>query len=116
VKVPIKSINIYKRTHNSSSLPKLVIGESAAESVLKQITGQLLAHNGFDCKLIVYGSKDRLDNLTKFLLLLACHGSALCLMTDIGIQYFQNLGKTLRLYLDKYQTKMSFEVRKSCVS
>ncbi|KAJ3409100.1 Transcriptional activator spt7 [Chytridiales sp. JEL 0842] len=83
----LKRIDVYRKNKDLHEKPKLVIGEPAAESVLKQITGQMLAHSGFD----------------------SSQSAALCLLTDIGIQYFLNLGKTLRLYLDKYQSKMSFE-------
>ncbi|KAI9349453.1 hypothetical protein DFJ73DRAFT_833617 [Zopfochytrium polystomum] len=58
-----------------------------AESIMRQITAQLLAHAGFD----------------------SAHQSTVSILTEIGIQYFQNLGKTLKLYVDKFSLTIAPE-------
>ncbi|KAJ3011847.1 UNVERIFIED_CONTAM: Transcriptional activator spt7 [Siphonaria sp. JEL0065] len=69
----------YKPKQDRSKLPEFVVNSGAAEAILTQCTSRLLVHAGFD----------------------AVQGSALSLLTDVGLQYMTNLGKTLRLYSDK---------------
>ncbi|KAI8845652.1 hypothetical protein BJ741DRAFT_585434 [Chytriomyces cf. hyalinus JEL632] len=63
------------------------LDRQSAEALMGQFTSRLLIHTGFD----------------------SVHRSAMALMNDIGIQYMTNLGRTLRLYLDKKNQTLSSE-------
>ncbi|ORY39389.1 hypothetical protein BCR33DRAFT_788396 [Rhizoclosmatium globosum] len=71
----------------SARMPDFVVTPDAADAIMTQLTSRLLMHTGFD----------------------AIQGSALAILNDIGIQYMQNLGKTLRLYVDKEDQTLSHE-------
>ncbi|KAJ3098630.1 Transcriptional activator spt7 [Phlyctochytrium planicorne] len=71
----------YQRTRTKEELPDLIINSRSAEALLGQVVSKLLAHAGFD----------------------SASQSALGIITGIGAQYLHNLGKTLRLYIDKYK-------------
>ncbi|KAI9017167.1 hypothetical protein BC832DRAFT_11089 [Gaertneriomyces semiglobifer] len=67
--------------------PPLVVNEQAANAVAKQTVAKLLMHSGFD----------------------TASDSALSTLTDTFMTHFMNLGKTMRLYLDKHSRGMSSE-------
>ncbi|KAJ3299782.1 Transcriptional activator spt7 [Borealophlyctis nickersoniae] len=68
-------------------LPPLTVNAASAASVLKQVSSIHLAQSGFD----------------------AATDSGLSTLADVAAQYFMNLGKTLRAYLDKYGRTLSAE-------
>ncbi|KAI8613075.1 hypothetical protein BC830DRAFT_1170570 [Chytriomyces sp. MP71] len=69
----------YRPKLERHKLPDFVLNEEAAEGIMAQCTSRLLLHTGFD----------------------ATTQSSVALLTDVGIQYMKNLGKTLRLYADR---------------
>ncbi|KAJ3117397.1 Transcriptional activator spt7 [Physocladia obscura] len=70
----------------ANSLDFCMTGE-ASDAVWTQCTAKLLAHAGFD----------------------GIQQSALSLLSDVGQQYLQNLGRTLKLYIDKNNQLLSPE-------
>ncbi|KAJ3205703.1 Transcriptional activator spt7, partial [Dinochytrium kinnereticum] len=80
-------IGKYVKAYEPNQLPELVITGDSAESVLYQVSSKLLAHSGFD----------------------AANTSALGILASIGGQYLLNLGRSLRMYLDKYKATVSPE-------
>ncbi|KAJ1563551.1 Transcriptional activator spt7, partial [Cladochytrium tenue] len=54
---------------------------------MRQVTAMILAHSGFD----------------------SAQQSTVNLLVNIGVEYFQNLGKTLRMYIDRFGEKTSAE-------
>ncbi|KAI8804965.1 hypothetical protein BJ742DRAFT_822169 [Cladochytrium replicatum] len=70
-------------------IPEFSLNGRAGESTIKQATAKLLAHAGFD----------------------TAQELAIDTLVDVAVQYVLNLGKTLRLYLDKYShTKTPVEI------
>ncbi|TPX67737.1 hypothetical protein SpCBS45565_g03643 [Spizellomyces sp. 'palustris'] len=77
----------YQPCCSETSLPPFTLNSAAAADVAKQSVAKLLMHSGFD----------------------VASESALCTLTDTFLDYFHNLGKTLRLYMDKFSRTMSPE-------
>ncbi|KAK9721801.1 Transcriptional activator spt7 [Basidiobolus ranarum] len=68
-------------------LPPLLISKEIGNTMLERASTKLLAHAGFE----------------------AAQPIALALLTDVVIEFFLNLGKTLRSYMDSYNHGMSAE-------
>ncbi|KND01485.1 uncharacterized protein SPPG_03286 [Spizellomyces punctatus DAOM BR117] len=77
----------YQPCCSETSLPPFTLNSAAAADVAKQSVAKLLMHSGFD----------------------VASESALCTLTDTFLDYFHNIGKTLRLYMDKFSKTMSPE-------
>ncbi|KAI9105434.1 hypothetical protein DFS34DRAFT_9486 [Phlyctochytrium arcticum] len=75
-----------KRRH-PSALPPLSINRESAAEVAKQSVAKLLMHTGFD----------------------VASESALSTLSETFIEYFLNIGKSLRTYMNKYSRTMSSE-------
>ncbi|RKP09384.1 hypothetical protein THASP1DRAFT_28834 [Thamnocephalis sphaerospora] len=63
------------------------LSDEGAFSMLERVSAKLAAHSGFEC-------------MTP---------EALCVLTESAADYFLNLGKCLRSYLDTYSKEMSYE-------
>ncbi|KAK3835424.1 MAG: hypothetical protein JOS17DRAFT_681839, partial [Linnemannia elongata] len=68
-------------------LPPLVINDATGRAMVSQVASKLLAHAGFQ----------------------GAQASALAVMTDITVDFFLNLGRTLRGYTDLYNKGMTAE-------
>ncbi|KAJ3056786.1 Transcriptional activator spt7 [Rhizophlyctis rosea] len=84
---PKPEMQPYKPVRDEVSLPPLVLNAESAGSALKQIATMHLADAGFE----------------------AGNESAIAALTDTVGQYFMNLGKTMRVYLDKFGKTFSPE-------
>ncbi|XJO77614.1 hypothetical protein BDV3_002171 [Batrachochytrium dendrobatidis] len=69
-------------------LPPATINQHTARAILRKMCSVIIAHAGFDG---------------------VCE-SALASITDVALHYFSNLGRTLRVYMDKYSRSLSLEV------
>ncbi|KAL1922061.1 uncharacterized protein VTP21DRAFT_10703 [Calcarisporiella thermophila] len=70
-----------------SSLPPLNMNGNTGFHLMEKVTTKLLQHAGFD----------------------SSNASALHVLTDVAVDYMMNLGKTIRMYSDLYNKKMSAE-------
>ncbi|KAF9912970.1 Transcriptional activator spt7 [Linnemannia zychae] len=68
-------------------LPPLVMNDATGHAMISQVASKLLAHAGFQ----------------------GAQASALAVMTDITVEFFLNLGRTLRGYTDLYNKGMTAE-------
>ncbi|KAF9902075.1 Transcriptional activator spt7, partial [Lobosporangium transversale] len=68
-------------------LPPLVMNHATGNAMLSRVASKLLAHAGFQ----------------------GAQASALAVMTDIAVEFFLNIGKTLRGYSDLYNKGMTAE-------
>ncbi|KAK3843798.1 MAG: hypothetical protein J3R72DRAFT_366499, partial [Linnemannia gamsii] len=68
-------------------LPPLVMNDATGHAMVSQVASKLLAHAGFQ----------------------GAQASALAVMTDITVEFFLNLGRTLRGYTDLYNKGMTAE-------
>ncbi|KAJ3046126.1 Transcriptional activator spt7 [Rhizophlyctis rosea] len=70
----------YRATRDESTLPPLVMNNISAGNSLRHIATMHLAHAGFE----------------------AGNAIAIATLTDAAEQYFLNIGRTMRVYLDKF--------------
>jgi transcriptional activator SPT7 len=65
------------------------MNDATGHAMVSQVASKLLAHAGFQ----------------------GAQASALAVMTDLTVEFFLNLGRTLRGYTDLYNKGMTAEVR-----
>ncbi|RKO84709.1 hypothetical protein BDK51DRAFT_32815, partial [Blyttiomyces helicus] len=104
---------IYQSSRDDSTLPPLAIDSRVGAGNLKQVTGMMLAHAGFDGTSIPFISA--LDPNFEFTpaptilfahLPLAATDSSISSLTDAAIHHLMNLGRTLRVYMDRFGSSM----------
>ncbi|KAH6574084.1 hypothetical protein BASA50_000524 [Batrachochytrium salamandrivorans] len=78
----------YKPLWCADDLPPPAINRISAQSILRKMCSVVIAHAGFDG---------------------VCE-SALASITEIAVHFFSNIGRTLRVYLDKYSHFLSPEI------
>ncbi|KAJ3012031.1 Transcriptional activator spt7 [Thoreauomyces humboldtii] len=103
----------YQPPKTDEPLPPLTMTAEAAADISKQAVAKMLLHAGFDGKLFPKpGTLCALKELSSLMRLPefpVASESALATLTDTFTDYFANLGKTIRVFTDKFSKVMTDE-------